>query len=569
MLKKALSIVLIITFSKVFSQTNQYSENDLKKFKQKFYLNKETGIDSTLFFMDKLQKSTSIPYKTFGYAASEYLKIREKESLNVSFYLDSINKYLPSILKTTNNYPILFDIYILLGNSNKRKGLIKPALQDYITAENYALLANDIERTIKIKGNIALIYQDMGELDKALNKAKEALELIEINKEALSNKYYSSKYKRMFNVAAIYATLYKNDKKQHQYADSSLHYYNSILKTKEFNLNNYYTGKVYYGKGTIYTLKEEYFKASSLLEKSLEFFEKSKSQSYLYKGYYNNAYNYYMSNNLNKAKENFLKVLKIKKDTILDYNYLHTHYYLSKIHSKQNKIDSAKYHLNTFITDYGKLTSRKKQQINGAYKIDLDKKIKELKELKEYIANKSFYYKTIFIILVLILLIISLLVVKNSKEKRKANEKLHELLAKISKKEELTKKSFSTSNDIKIKGEQHEQIIKGLLKIEEKEYFLKEEFNLYNAAKKIGTNTTYLSKIIKDYKKMSFNDYTNELRINYIIEALSNNKKVRSYTTQAIGELAGYKNAKSFTRIFKKHMGITPYQFIEKIDKAL
>ncbi len=31
-----------------------------------------------------------------------------------------------------------------------------------------------------------------------------------------------------------------------------------------------------------------------------------------------------MSNNLNKAKENFLKVLKIKKDTILDYNYLHT-----------------------------------------------------------------------------------------------------------------------------------------------------------------------------------------------------------------------------------------------------
>ena len=68
---------------------------------------------------------------------------------------------------------------------------------------------------------------------------------------------------------------------------------------------------------------------------------------------------------------------------------------------------------------------------------------------------------------------------------------------------------------------------------------------------------------------MSFNDYTNELRINYIIEALSNNKKVRSYTTQAIGELAGYKNAKSFTRIFKKHVGITPYQFIEKIDKAL
>jgi len=570
MLKKTLSIlIIIVAFSKVFSQNNLYNPKDLNKFKQKFYLNKEIGIDSTLFYMNKLQQSTNVTYKTFGYAASEYLKIREKKLLNISFYQDSINKYLPKIVKTNKNFPLLFDIHILLGNSNKRKKLIKPALQNYITAENYALLANDIERTIKIKGNIALIYQDMGELDKALDKAKETLELIEENKDALSNKYYSSKYKRMFNVAAIYATLYKNQREKHQYADSSLHYYNSILKTKEFNLNSYYTGKVYYGKGTIYTLKEEYSKASSFLEKSLELFEKSNSQSYLYKGYYNNAYNYYMFNNLNKAKKNFLKVLKIKKDTILDYNYLHTHYYLSKIHSKQNKIDSAKYHLNTFIIDYDKLTSRKKQQINGAYKVDLDKKIKELKELKEYIANKSFYYRTIFIILVLTLLIISFLVVKNSKEKKKANEKLDELLAKISKKEDLNEKSFSLPNTVKIKDEQHQQIISGLQKIEEKKYFLKEEFNLYNAAKKIGTNTTYLSKIIKDYKKMSFNDYTNELRINYIIGVLSNDKKIRSYTTQAIGEIAGYKNAKSFTRIFKKHIGITPYQFIEKINKEL
>ncbi|WGH76683.1 helix-turn-helix domain-containing protein [Tenacibaculum tangerinum] len=245
------------------------------------------------------------------------------------------------------------------------------------------------------------------------------------------------------------------------------------------------------------------------------------------------------------------------------------HNYLSKIYSKQNKKDSANYYLNTFITDYHKITSRNEQQIKGAYKVDLDEKIKELKELKEYIANKDSYYTTIFSSLVAILLFISFLVIKNAKEKKKANEKLNELLAKISKKEDLNEKSFSLSNNFKIKDKHHQQIIEGLLKLEEKKYFLKEEFNLYNAAKKIGTNTTYLSKIIKEHKKMSFNDYTNELRINYIIELLSSDKKVRSYTTQAIGEIAGYKNAKSFTRIFKKYTGITPYQFIEKIDTEL
>ena len=96
---------------------------------------------------------------------------------------------------------------------------------------------------------------------------------------------------------------------------------------------------------------------------------------------------------------------------------------------------------------------------------------------------------------------------------------------------------------------------------------MKDDFNLYNAAKKIGTNTTYLSKVVREHKKMSFSDYTNELRINYIVDILTNDKKVRAYTTQAIGEIGGYKNAKSFTRIFKKYTGITPYQFIEKIDK--
>ncbi|WGH77097.1 helix-turn-helix domain-containing protein [Tenacibaculum tangerinum] len=83
----------------------------------------------------------------------------------------------------------------------------------------------------------------------------------------------------------------------------------------------------------------------------------------------------------------------------------------------------------------------------------------------------------------------------------------------------------------------------------------------------MGTNTTYLSKGIKEWKQMSFSEYTNELRINYIISRLSEERKIRAYTTQAIGEIGGYKNAKSFIRIFKNYTGITPYQFIEKISK--
>ena len=66
---------------------------------------------------------------------------------------------------------------------------MKSALIHYIKAEDYAVKAKDIERIIKIKGNIALIYQDMNELNEALHKSKQKDSLLELNKEKIGGKY--------------------------------------------------------------------------------------------------------------------------------------------------------------------------------------------------------------------------------------------------------------------------------------------------------------------------------------------------------------------------------------------
>ena len=183
---------LLLTFFSCFLSFSQQNETlnqtDLNQLKKKFYLNRKIGIDSTLFYMNKIINTNNIPYKTFAYAAIEYLKTREKQHVNLDFFKDSITKYLPQISVEKKNYSTLFDIHILLGNTNKRRRLTKAALKNYIKAENYALAAKDIERTIKIKGNIALIYQDMEELNEALLKSKEKRFLIETNKEKLGRK---------------------------------------------------------------------------------------------------------------------------------------------------------------------------------------------------------------------------------------------------------------------------------------------------------------------------------------------------------------------------------------------
>jgi YesN/AraC family two-component response regulator len=85
-------------------------------------------------------------------------------------------------------------------------------------------------------------------------------------------------------------------------------------------------------------------------------------------------------------------------------------------------------------------------------------------------------------------------------------------------------------------------------------------------AKKIKTNTAYLSYVVNKRLGKSFSEYANELKLNYVINQLITNPTYRKYSTQAIAESAGFKKANSFTISFKKRTGLTPVQFAEKIE---
>jgi AraC-like DNA-binding protein/lipopolysaccharide biosynthesis regulator YciM len=127
--------------------------------------------------------------------------------------------------------------------------------------------------------------------------------------------------------------------------------------------------------------------------------------------------------------------------------------------------------------------------------------------------------------------------------------------------EEITNPNFI------IKDETRTEILDKLIKLEEKKLFLKQDFTLHNVAKKLKTNTAYLSKIVNSELDKNFSSYVNELRINYIIIELKNNAKLRSYSINAIAEEIGYKSPESFTKYFKIATGISPSIYIKKINQ--
>ena len=110
------------------------------------------------------------------------------------------------------------------------------------------------------------------------------------------------------------------------------------------------------------------------------------------------------------------------------------------------------------------------------------------------------------------------------------------------------------------------QILEGLNKLEKQEYFLRQDCNSYNVAKKIKTNTSYLSKVVNSHYQKNFNAYINDLRINYAVLKLKNDNRFRKFSIQSIAEEVGYKSADSFTKYFKKQTGLNPSFYIKKLN---
>lgn len=125
----------------------------------------------------------------------------------------------------------------------------------------------------------------------------------------------------------------------------------------------------------------------------------------------------------------------------------------------------------------------------------------------------------------------------------------------------------TANNNFIIKDETRTEILDKLIKLEEKKLFLRQDFTLHNVAKRLKTNTAYLSKIVNSELDKNFSSYVNELRINYIIIELKNNAKLRSYSINAISEEIGYKSPESFTKYFKIATGISPSIYIKKINQ--
>lgn len=120
-----------------------------------------------------------------------------------------------------------------------------------------------------------------------------------------------------------------------------------------------------------------------------------------------------------------------------------------------------------------------------------------------------------------------------------------------------TEKSELESNDFF-----KELKINLLVLIEQDKFYLDQELTIHTLAKKLSTNSKYLSKLINSEFDKSFVVFINEYRVNEAKELLLNHDN-DNLTIEAIGNHAGFKSKSSFNLAFKKFTGQTPSTFIK------
>jgi AraC-like DNA-binding protein len=223
--------------------------------------------------------------------------------------------------------------------------------------------------------------------------------------------------------------------------------------------------------------------------------------------------------------------------------------------SKYMKIDSV------LQKSYKELNNILKKEYDFPYSLrDKEVLIKSLKTKNNY-----FIWGVIGLVVILLIMIIY-----QQRMKKIYHLRFEEIIkeAEINKNSETVtiEKNFVESKNATISKEIIDQIIQKLKLFEKEKGYINSKISINSLADEFETNSKYLSKIINEFKEKSFVTYINDLRIDYIILVLKEDKKMRKYNLQAIAIECGFNSAESFSTAFFKKTGIKPSFFIKQLD---
>ncbi len=497
---------------------------------------------------------------------------KEKDTANIiSNYYDLGNAY------TNETYLSYMDTVLRLTAGKKSFDYIRALTftdlylyymdrYDYIAAMNYLVKAKDYAILLNndlllsyCKEDLITIKADFGDIQEAIDFYKEDIKRLEkkplaTNKICLANHYSNISY-YLTKVKKYDSALYYNRKGKILVKNLDLSTYRYLMANE--GITNYYLGN----------LKE----AKRIFEKLETVHATLNMANFVEIHYYLGKTNKGLGD-YNASYHHFKKIDSLyEKEQKMSFEYRDTYYELMNMHGEEEYEIRLEY-VNKLLR-FDSIYTVTANYINDKVldKFDIPSLIQEKELLITNLAkdNKKFKAKSFWYLGVGILIIILLGYQTYSILKYKQNAK--KLVSGLGKTgiddKKVIAKVLPLKETLNISDEIVTHILSQLNQFEKELGFLNPNLTLQQLAKQVGSNSKYLSKIIKVYKATSFYGYIQNLRIDYILNRLKNDIKFRELTIDAIAVESGYNQRGSFSKSFEKVTGVRPSYFIKELKR--
>ncbi|MEO8239901.1 MAG: AraC family transcriptional regulator [Flavobacterium sp.] len=315
-----------------------------------------------------------------------------------------------------------------------------------------------------------------------------------------------------------------------------------------------------------YSLKN-YRDAIKQINYSLAFIKEKKDFANQTVGYFYIGKSYWQLNEYETALSYFKKVVQIieAKNYIrpdLRENYeLMIRYYKSK-----DDLNNQLYYIQKLLNIDRILDRRYRYLSHKIHKeYDTKKLLADKKSIENILDRRKHNDLIQGLVIAFLFFSLILLLYRNIRNKRIYRQKYEELMTK-GKSPKVEEKQI-TSVIADINQDKIKTLLKQLEKFEKDDKFLEKDLTSSKLAVAFGANVKYLSKIIYHYRGKKFVDYINDLKVDYLISQLQNDKAVRKYTNKALAEEVGFSSTKRFTNAFFARTGMPVSFFIQEIKK--
>ncbi|KZS39568.1 hypothetical protein AWE51_07900 [Aquimarina aggregata] len=534
---------------------------DFKELHDKFYKTIETNRSTAeVYAKAYLQKGKNLDSvfetsKGFFYMSKLFMDNHEQRIV----YLDSAL----DIVKNTWHVQQIAYLHTYKGAITQAKGDYDKALDYYLEGLAHSKKHEVLFYVSALQSNIASLKRKFGKYEEAKLLFKESL----LYRKTRLGKKRNDSIPYLLTLSNL-VTIYRQTKE----IDSALYFYKQGV---EMSKNTDIEGLFRMNEGMFYYYNKEYINAIETLNAGLDEFLKSKYRqgyghhniidTYLFLGKSYNALSkkekaliYFkkidsivqQSHNLiSESRPAYLEIIKYYK-TLKDKNY--QLYYINRLLHNDSIFNSKHKSLSVKLV---------KEYDTPLLLIKKEELITELK------SKNSQSHFGLILSSIIILIITSILFF--SYRKNKQYQKRFEDLMNSTKKEVIIEKHENKiteeSSSIGITEEVVEIILKELDQFEKNKGFLEMNITSGVLAKKINTNSKYLTKVIKYHRQKSFSPYINDLRIDYITNQLKLDSRLQNYTIKALAAEAGFNSAEVFSKYFFKKTGIYPSYFVKRL----